>query len=69
MFFLLFHYRRQGGGCLFVFLLMVATYASFFAWRANLDMSNDLMRGVVGALTKLKPQKEMVNILIDIDAI
>uniref|UniRef100_X1Z2A4 DUF2723 domain-containing protein n=1 Tax=Capitella teleta TaxID=283909 RepID=X1Z2A4_CAPTE len=32
---------------LFAFVVMVMGYTSFFAWRANLNLSNPLLRGVV----------------------
>ena len=38
---------RLGESSLFVFITMMCSYAAFFAWRANLDVADPLMLGVV----------------------
>lgn len=40
-------FAMRRNSCSLVFCLMTSAYMSFFAWRANLDISNPLFKGVV----------------------
>ena len=50
LFFRCFHQFTQ---CLTVMMTMVSIYLLFFSWRANLDITNPLLLGVVSSIASI----------------